>query len=598
MTTISFKDFSKGGVVQTLGNEATVQQQEQSSGQPSFFQKLKDTASQTVSNVKDIANSDSSLPSKALQVTGAVAQGGLNAVGDVVSSTPIVKDVVKAASEPISAGIKATQDWIANNPSVQKAVTNETSNAIASFLDQHPDIAKNAKAVNSIANAILVAKGAVETAGTAKNLATKAVDSVPNIVAPVVDTAKAVAQKITPESTAIMQRVARIPKGEQVKFENLAGESVGSYLDRTGNYGTTDQIVEKLYKDFTQSKANADNALETLKGTYRAAPMRTALNELEGKMQRTSSPGAPDPELSRVTELANKEKTTGLTMSEINEVKRIFERRVRLDYMKEGTSQDSIQRATNIDKAVHDWQMAEADKAGLTNLQEINKATQINKQLMDALGKENSGSAGNNALGLTDAILVAGGSPQAIASLLVKKTFSDKGVQSFVAKKLSKNKVKATVPEAKFKEKLQLPAPKEGSPNVSNEVPIKMNKESASTISKREVTNNSKSNTYNATELSSKLKNSLLSDSTGKYGKPDRFIGEQYSIKEAKTGIAENGKNIKGRIVIGKDGKGNLIVKDGTHLLEAYRILKKDIPKDKISFENGVTSKDLSTSKK
>lgn len=490
MTTLSFKDFSKGGNISVVDNEGQVQKQEAQSG-PSFFQKLQDTASQTASNIKETVNSDSNFASKALQVTGNVAQGGLGVAGDVISSTPVVKDVVSAVAKPISAGVKATQDWIANNPSVQKAVSNETSDSIASFLDQHPDIAKNAEAVNSIANAILVAKGSLETAGTVKNLATKAVDSVPGIVKPIVDTAKTVVQKITPESTEIMQRVARIPKQEQIKFKDLSGESVGSFLDRTGNYGTTDQIVEKLYKDFTQSKANADNALETLQGTYRAAPVRTALSELEGKMQRTSSPGAPDPELSRVTELVNKEKTTGLTMSEINEVKRIFERRVRLDYMKEGTSQDSIQRATNIDKAVHDWQMAEADKAGLTNLQEINKSTQINKQLMDALGKENAGTAGNNALGLTDAILVAGGSPQAIASLLVKKTFSDKGVQSYVAKKLSKNKVKATVPEAKFKEKLQLPAPKTDV-QKSNNVPIKMNKESASTISKREVTNFSK----------------------------------------------------------------------------------------------------------
>lgn len=303
---------------------------------------------------------------------------------------------------------------------------------------------------------------------------------------------KAAVKKITPESTEIMQRVARIPKGEQVKFEKVAGESVGSFLDRTGNYGTPEQIIERLYKDFVQSKSNADEALGTLQGTYRATPVRTALSELEGKVQRTSSPGAPDPELSRVSELVNKEKRIGLTMSEINEVKRIYERRVRLDYLKSNVPED-VSRATNVDAALRDWQMTEAEKAGLTNLREINKSTQINKQLLDALGKENSGSAGNNALGLTDAILVAGGSPESIASLITKKIFSDKGVQSYVAKKLSKNKVKAGVPDAQFKEKLQLPAPKDGALSSSNNVAIKLSSKSTSALDKELVSKFGKS---------------------------------------------------------------------------------------------------------
>lgn len=290
-----------------------------------------------------------------------------------------------------------------------------------------------------------------------------------------------VASKVLPTSEGIMQRVARIPKGEQAKFEKLTGKSVGQFLDETGNYGTPDKIVEKLYNDFQLSRNNADNALGELQGTYRATPVRTALHELEGKVERTSSPGAPDPELSRVKELVAKERKIGLTMKEINEVKRIYERRVRLDYLKTNIPED-VARATNVDSALREWQFKEADKAGLKNLGEINKSTQTNKMLMDALGKEISGSAGNNALGLTDAILLAGGSPESIASLVVKKTFSDPGLQSWAAKKLSKNKEKIGVPEAQFKEKLQLEAPKEGLPQSSNNIPVNLPKMSESTL--------------------------------------------------------------------------------------------------------------------
>ena len=297
-----------------------------------------------------------------------------------------------------------------------------------------------------------------------------------------------VAEKVTPTSESIMQRVARIPKGEQVKFEKITGKSVGQFLDETGNYGTPDKIIEKLYNDFTKSKQTADDALETLQGTYRADVVKTALNELEGKVERTSSIGAPDIDLSRVRELAIKERQQGLTMSEINEVKRLYEKRVRLGYLKE-QNVDAIDKATNIDSSLREWQMKEAKNAGLTNLDEINKFTQANKQLMDALGKETAGSAGNNALGLTDAILVAGGSPESIASLVTKKVFSDKGVQSYVAKKLSKVPVKTNVPVAKFKEKLQLPAPKSGQTKVQIEVPIELLSKSDSAIEKELVKN-------------------------------------------------------------------------------------------------------------
>lgn len=98
--------------------------------------------------------------------------------------------------------------------------------------------------------------------------------------------------------------------------------------------------------------------------------------------------------------------------------------------------------------------------------------------------------------------------------------------------------------------------------------------------------------TYDAYKLSKGTKNSLFQDSSGKFNKPDRFVGKEYSYKEARTGLAENGQDIKGRIVIGKDGKGNVILKDGTHLLEAYRDLRLPVPKNKVVFEDGIKSID------
>ena len=450
MTTISFKEFSKGQPVSVVGNETT---QEKAIPTQTLGSKLiergktalseatlkpsRDIITQTqAGESKDLAGSEAILRGFQAPIRVLGAAGG--AIGDVVGAGLEATGV----AEPLG---KAIAPVVQSDP-VQKAME-----AFKTLPQETQDV------LGAIVNTANIPLGGAGV-GTAKSVIETGIKKTGEVAGKVVTET---ASKVLPTSESIMQRVARIPKGEQVKFEKLTGKSVGQFLDETGNYGTPDKIVEKLYNDFTQSKATADNALAQIKGTYKSEPVTTALKELEGKVARTSSPGAPDSDLARVTELVAKEKTEGLTMTEINEVKRIYERRVRLDYLKGNVAED-VTRANNVDNALRAWQFAEAEKAGLKNLPEINKFTQANKQLMDALGKEQAGIGGNNALGLTDAILLAGGSPESIASLLVKKTFSDPGVQSFVAKKLSKNKVKKSVPEADFKNaKLDMPQSEE-----------------------------------------------------------------------------------------------------------------------------------------
>lgn len=238
------------------------------------------------------------------------------------------------------------------------------------------------------------------------------------------------------DSAAIMQRVARIPKMRQAKFEETAGESVGQYLVKRGIFGDVDEISKKLYENFTKSKGTADASLEKLQGTYRARPVETALKELFEKEVRTSSPGALSADFKRVRELKNLYEKNGLTMSEINEVKRLYERNVRLDFVKDNAT-ESVKRATNVDNALREWQFGKAKELGLKDLPELNKETRLAKQLLDDLGKEYAGSAGNNAVTLTDWILLSGGDPTAIAGFIAKKTFSSKKVMSTIAEKIA-----------------------------------------------------------------------------------------------------------------------------------------------------------------
>lgn len=68
--------------------------------------------------------------------------------------------------------------------------------------------------------------------------------------------------------------------------------------------------------------------------------------------------------------------------------------------------------------------------------------------------------------------------------------------------------------------------------------------------------------------------------------KSNRLDWQERSIKEAESGITQNGQNVEGRILIGLDDNGELVIEDGRHLLEAYRRLDKEIPINKISFRN------------
>lgn len=234
----------------------------------------------------------------------------------------------------------------------------------------------------------------------------------------------------------IMQRVARISKSKQANFQKTSGESVGEYLVNRGIFGNIDEITKQLYRRFTKSKNTADEAIAKLEGTYKPTPVGTVLNELLENEVKVSSPGATSKDFGRVRELFNKYSKEGLTMTEINEVKRLFERNVKLDFLKENNPK-GVTRANNLDSAIRKWQFDQASKLGLKNLPEINKETRLARQLLDDLGKEYAGSAGNNAITLTDWVILAGGDPTAVGGFLAKKALSSKGVQSFFAKKLS-----------------------------------------------------------------------------------------------------------------------------------------------------------------
>jgi len=350
-----------------------------------------------------------------------------------------VRKTAEAVGGGISSAFKALTDLIGSNKQLQDW-TRAHPEATAKIME----VAQGTSDLGAIASTIAGAEGSAKilTKGVdiAKNTISKGIDGLNTtskvLATPIAKTIEqTVGQTVKPEN--IMQRVARIPKGAQAKFEQMSGESVGKYLTKRGIYGNTDEISEQLFKRFNESRNVADNALGELEGVYQPPILKDILSELVDREKRVSSPSTQSPDLAKSQELLGKYKSGGLTMDEINTAKRLYEKNVRLGYSKL-MNPEGVTKATNADSALREWQFGQAKKLGLSNLDEINNETRLSKQLLDAIGKENAGSAGNNALGLTDWILLAGGDTTAIASFLTKKAFSSKGVQSAIAKKLYK----------------------------------------------------------------------------------------------------------------------------------------------------------------
>ncbi len=355
-------------------------------------------------------------------------ESGLTFGGGAIGAT-VGAALAPITSPTIGKAVDFAADKISNVPAVQKFAMSDAGKNTARAAEDTGNLAAIAGTAMGAAEAPKVISGASEGTGAltegAGDLSKQLMDHVKN--------------KVSDQPAKIMQRVARIPKGRQSLFEKTAGESVGNYLVRRGIYGNIDEISTRLYDRFNKSKTVADNALAQLRGEFQSAPVKTALDDLLAREERVSSEGAPSPNLSRVRQLDLKFKRGGLNMSEINEVKRLYERNVKTDYLKQNLP-ESVAKSTNLDTAIRKWQLEQAKTLGLKNLDKINRETRLAKQLLDDIGKEYSGQAGNNAFSLTDAILVSGGDPAAISMLLTKKTFGSKAVQSAIAKALNKGK--------------------------------------------------------------------------------------------------------------------------------------------------------------
>lgn len=426
MRTLSAEEFKK-----QYGDEAIEKfgQQEQ---KPGYFRRVFESIKGTRQGLaKDLETQAETIAGEELQedpsrIKQAVAlgRGGLRTAGAVAKSA--LAPVMEAP------GIKQGVEYVG-----EKLAGTRPVKAFQEWSGRHPEAAKDIMNTLDITALLGTAKG-IETATikTAQGLRSASKKVGQAVEGGVESTTRGLQGATANAPQNIMNRIARLTPKEQVAFKNTAGKTVGEYLTETGNFGNPQQIITREAQKFVESIKMVDDEFARLPGVYKVGSVDDALKELVKSGAQVSSDNVKAGFFGTAKNLLNKSKTIGLDMSEINQVKRFFEREVKLGYSKL-MNPIAVQRATNIDNAIRGWQFKKAFELGFENIGEMNKQTQISKFLINKLGDSTIGKGALNNIGLTDWIILAGGDPTAVGGFLTKKFFSSKAVQAKIAKMLS-----------------------------------------------------------------------------------------------------------------------------------------------------------------
>ena len=176
---------------------------------------------------------------------------------------------------------------------------------------------------------------------------------------------------------------------QQLKTQWVENLSVAEYLLKNNIKWNKDKIVSQLERLAKQNKQIVDNSLKAIPWTYK----NEAVNEILSFMRKDFSwvPGQKEV-VNRISELFKKAtKWKGLTLTEINEVKRIVDRQLNLftqtwDVRAWATKEWLTKLRWEVQKFIENT----ASKQWFNNIKQLNKNTQVNMTLADAITRKDA----------------------------------------------------------------------------------------------------------------------------------------------------------------------------------------------------------------
>lgn len=219
-----------------------------------------------------------------------------------------------------------------------------------------------------------------------------------------------------------LEKTNRMNPTKYTEFEQMAWERAGKFLADRKITWDAEANVAKLYDNFTKSKVEADKWLDAIQKTYKPLEVPSAYKDMLWELEKRFTYTKDNANLAKVQEYKSKLENGTLSHTDINGTKRLYEQKVKVNYIKDQNSLE-VERATNIDNDVRNWQFDEASKLGFDNLKLINKETQLNRYLADNIWDKIARQLGNNNISLTDWIIAwqVPATPQALALLAWKK---------------------------------------------------------------------------------------------------------------------------------------------------------------------------------
>ena len=235
----------------------------------------------------------------------------------------------------------------------------------------------------------------------------------------------------------IIQNANRMTKWQQQEFFKMTGQSQGKFMNDRW-LKTYDDVA----KHFTESKDKVDNAMWTIQWRFTSDELTKVIEGVDWMEWVVDfAVETQNPLANRMIELAEKNRNWWLTMSEINEVKRFFEKHNKFNYgHPERWNSKKFETATNMDNALREWQISTAEKNWFDTLRELNKETQGAAYILNKSKDRAEWVKGNNLLELTDWITAMWWwvSVEWIAALLGKKAFQTPRVKGMIVDMLNR----------------------------------------------------------------------------------------------------------------------------------------------------------------
>lgn len=260
------------------------------------------------------------------------------------------------------------------------------------------------------------------------------------------------AKDLLPTAEWVLQRMNRLTKSNQEKFQKVVGVSEWEWLNNNIWPKTPVQTVEALWERVKSNINEVDTALEQIEWGQKYTPVeyetkdgdivkyewdavKDMAEDAVGYAERTG-----DPRAKVMQGILDKYNEGTATMTDINKLQRYYQANVRLGYFKDMTAWEKTARSTNIDSAVREWKFKVWEENGFDNFREINKDTQASMIILKALEKNEAGKLGNNAVTLTDWIVAAAAltNPEVLPAVIGKMVLQSNWFSKIYAQVLNK----------------------------------------------------------------------------------------------------------------------------------------------------------------